>query len=226
MALVGVAGADSLTLTNNTSENVITTEISDDSAYWVDDSITLTDNAIIDILAQGTNKYGGTSMTGYAIGNTNVGNGGSYVYSVSFTVANDAPAITLTEIAAGFTLSSATADSTQTGRCATYNWQFLAGSETLVDYAGTDYWSEDTESASTGVLTMNFGDGGTQLIAGETYTLNIKVTGVNNEKGTVDTNGGFVHIGTITATASIPEPTTATLSLLALAGLASRRRRR
>ena len=72
---------------------------------------------------------------------------------------------------------------------------------------------------------MDFGSNAIDLIAGETYTLNLKITGVNNAENVVDTDGGFVHVGSISASI-IPEPTTATLSLLALAGLAARRRRK
>lgn len=226
MALAGVAMAadtGTLTLTNTTASDTITTTISDNSTDWLKEAITLDGNATIDILTNGSNTYTPTDLAGYAIGDTNVGNGGSYVYSVSFTVNEDAPALTLTSISADFIIKSANGGG-QGARWATYNWQFISGETALVDYATADYWSQ-ASSQSTGELAMDFGSNAVDLVAGETYTLNLKITGVNNSKGSVDTNGGFVHVGSISASI-IPEPTTATLSLLALAGLAARRRRK
>lgn len=226
MALAGVAMAadtGTLTLTNTTASDTITTTISDNSTDWLKEAITLDGNATIDILANGSNTYTPTDLAGYAIGDTNVGNGGSYVYSVSFTVNEDAPALTLTSISADFIIQSAGGGG-QGARWATYNWQFISGETTLVDYASADYWSH-ASSQSTGELAMDFGSNAVDLAAGKTYTLNLKITGVNNSKDVVDANGGFVHVGSISASI-IPEPTTATLSLLALAGLAARRRRK
>ena len=226
LALAGVAMAadtGTLTLTNTTASDTITTTISDNSTDWLKEAITLDGNATIDILANGGNTYTPTDLAGYAIGDTNVGNGGSYVYSVSFTVNEDAPALTLTSISADFIIQSAGGGG-QGARWATYNWQFISGETTLVDYASADYWS-CASSQSTGELAMDFGSNAVDLAAGKTYTLNLKITGVNNSKDVVDANGGFVHVGSISASI-IPEPTTATLSLLALAGLAARRRRK
>ena len=226
LALAGVAMAadtGTLTLTNTTASDTITTTISDNSTDWLKEAITLDGNATIDILANGSNTYTPTDLAGYAIGDTNVGNGGSYVYSVSFTVNEDAPALTLTSISADFIIQSAGGGG-QGARWATYNWQFISGETTLVDYASADYWSH-ASSQSTGELAMDFGSNAVDLAAGKTYTLNLKITGVNNSKDVVDANGGFVHVGSISASI-IPEPTTATLSLLALAGLAARRRRK
>ena len=226
MALAGVAMAadtGTLTLTNTTASDTITTAISDNSTDWLKDAITLDDNATIAILINGSNTYTPDTLAGYAIGDTNVGSGGSYTYSVSFTVKEDAPALTLTSISADFIVQSAGGGNQTNSRWATYNWQFVSGETTLVDYATADYWSQ--ASGATGSLSMNFGSNAIDLIAGETYTLNLKITGVNNAENVVDTNGGFVHVGSISASI-IPEPTTATLSLLALAGLAARRRRK
>ena len=226
MALAGVAMAadtGTLTLTNTTASDTITTTISDNSTDWLKEAIALGGNATIDILTSGSNTYTPTDLAGYAIGDTNVGNGGSYVYSVSFTVNGDAPALTLTSISADFIVKSADGGNQGNSRWATYNWQFVSGETTLVDYATADYWSQ--ASGATGSLSMDFGSNAIDLEAGETYTLNLKITGVNDSNGTVDNKGGFVHVGSISASI-IPEPTTATLSLLALAGLAARRRRK
>ena len=235
MALAGMAvGAEpeigSLVLTNTTANDVISTAVGTASTDWVEEVITLSGNATVSILTNGTNTYTPTSLTGYAIGDTNVGNGGSYVYSVTFALTEEATSLTLSDISAGFVIQSANGNAQTNNRWATYNWQLTSGIgenvTTLVNYATNDSWSQ--ASGSTGTLTMNLGESGVTLNAGETYTLNLKITGVNNAENVVDTNGGFVHIGTITAnvTQIVPEPTTATLSLLALAGLAARRRRK
>ena len=177
MALAGVAMAadtGTLTLTNTTASDTITTTISDNSTDWLKEAIALDGNATIDILANGSNTYTPTDLAGYAIGDTNVGNGGSYVYSVSFTVNEDAPALTLTSISADFIIQSANGNG-QGARWATYNWQFISGETTLVDYATADYWSQ-ASSQSTGELAMDFGSKAIDLVAGETYTLNLKIT--------------------------------------------------
>lgn len=71
-------------------------------------------------------------------------------------------------------------------------------------------------NASLTNVAYNFGEGWTDVGEGE-------ITGAKQYKITNDANGISVNY---MAVAPIPEPTTATLSLLALAGLAARRRRR
>ena len=86
-------------------------------------------------------------------------------------------------------------------------------------------------------MTLNFSDGSTSEIYGTNKDLkwsggigtieSININGNYVEdtylfRGTVDKDNAFA----LNAAALVPEPTTATLSLLALAGLAARRRRR
>ena len=233
----------------------ITTTVAATTTTWVKDVITLSGSTITITDASVGNsttagKYTGeTNLNGYVIGDINVGNGDTdtdpkayYVYSVSFSASE---AITLSSIDVGFKITSA-GGGDQSGRWVTYYWQLTSGTgesvTPLVNYSDVASWirasSDGTASgtqSSTGTLTMNMGSTPITLDANTKYTLNLKITGVNNADannnnagGKIDDKGGFVHIGTITARVSqtIPEPTTATLSLLALAGLAARRRRK
>lgn len=81
--------------------------------------------------------------------------------------------------------------------------------------------SVDTTLASQLPTTFNLGEDYISLAAGESVTLSITAADGNNETE----KGTFVGLSGATFTL-IPEPATATLSLLALVGLAARRRRR
>ncbi len=68
---------------------------------------------------------------------------------------------------------------------------------------------------------VSFSPAATTTLEAGTYTFSLKIA--NN-----DTDGYFTGLGSasVNYTAAVPEPATATLSLLALAGLAARRRRK
>ncbi|MBQ8517960.1 MAG: PEP-CTERM sorting domain-containing protein [Akkermansia sp.] len=108
-------------------------------------------------------------------------------------------------------------------------------------------YTSDAQSASVtsgkfGVLTYTFsGDNAFSFVVGD--TLKVSINAVNNvahtQYGTFQGQTGVSNLsyGTVsgwqtsvklsgTVAASVPEPATATLSLLALAGLAARRRRK
>ncbi len=77
------------------------------------------------------------------------------------------------------------------------------------------------------VASLSYGETSlTSYDLGTSYTLNKLVFSLDGGKGTAQTVSGVsVSANIIPASPNVPEPTTATLSLLALAGLAARRRR-
>ena len=98
-------------------------------------------------------------------------------------------------------------------------------------------FSHDDKTSSSLYVTLNFSDGSTSEIYGTTTSLKwssgigtLESININDDyvedtylfRGTVAKDNAFA----LNAAALVPEPTTATLSLLALAGLAARRRRR
>ncbi len=90
-------------------------------------------------------------------------------------------------------------------------------SSAATTFEGSIKWDNHDEGF---VFTLTQGDKTITQFLGSTYTLNnvtIALDGKNNTLSPVFSN--------FTMTANIPEPATATLSLLALAGLAARRRR-
>ncbi len=163
--------------------------------------------------------------------NTNVGNGGAWSYTLSFEVSN---------VQQGYNVDSITIDFfTHSGGGAAQNYERdfnLEISLTKPDSQVVKLHEKSPVSVpATGVGNGNYtssayGDDGTPLGSYKTmtleslaltegkYTLTIGVS-QNTKQGT------FVGLGNVTlSTGTIPEPTSATLSVLALAGLARRRR--
>lgn len=140
--------------------------------------------------------------------NVDVSNGS---YSIYMTVANktdeDIELSSITLSVYLFNNSTAPAEITITGTRSTYR-----GTETVT--------LNDTTSITNVVL--DFGQSPIRINANNNKQFNLKIS----SSATTPTYVGL-STGTLTTrTEIIPEPTTATLSLLALAGLAARRRRR
>ena len=206
------------TVNFTTSDTTITQTVSSYTAAWADDesplSIELTG---LTTTGNGGSGYSSTSQAYESVirPNTNVGNGGTW--TLTFTLTNtsatllDVKAITLGTFAYNSGGAAQSAD--------TYSRNILftlaEGSTTLATE------SHDFGNSSNGwdsATTIELGDNYFSLKANESITLTLTVSEVESQ-------GTFIGLKNATFKV-IPEPATATLSLLALAGLAVRRRRK
>ena len=204
LALAGVAAAAPLTLTSPAGGSLSS---SNAAVAWSEDystltswelSFTLTDTALGDAIIFGTDRDG-SGAAGYIL-STNV-DGSLEVYArnigVNYSNSTAAGVVTAgTPVAITF---SFVADENQ------YTNEIVGGTFTVKAGEATSSWA------------VTSGLGYTDL--------------TNNSVSRFWTNGGAEQFSNITVTKLdnnmvVPEPTTATLSLLALAGLAARRRRK
>lgn len=190
----------------------------------------LTEQTFSGVLTQAT---GSNYVNSFLSPNVNVGNGNEWSVSLSFTVTEtvtvDSIALTL------FTFNSTNAVQQQS-RNGAYTFELKQGSEVLAScnssltYLGTgDRTVGSTQQASVATLGQSGGSSGVYkegtlsqavtLSAGTTYTLELSL-----DRGT-ETLGYYVGLGAI-ALNTVPEPATASLSILGMAALMMRRRRR
>ena len=228
LALAGVAAAQPLTISNANNTASAT-------GGW------LTEVSATAINVTSSATFGSTAYTNsfYSVA-TNVGNGGSYDYVLTFTLAKD---VDLSGFSIDFLLHNSDGKAQTVNRTLSYDLTLANAEKTLVSYTEQSITTTTGQGGDGSAITVHYtgaaynADGsineytklGTAahtlsesvfLAAGTEYTLTIANISKN------DTGAGtFVGIGNI-AMDVIPEPTTATLSLLALAGLAARRRRR
>ena len=179
-------------------------------------------------------KTGSNYVDSFLSPNINVGNGNAWSVSLSFTVTE---AVTVDSIALNlFTFSGANAVQNSDRRGA-YTFDLKLGDNVLAScsnsnltYLGTgDVNAGSSQQASVGTLGQLGGSSGIHeegtlnqavtLSAGNTYTLELSLN-----RGQ-ETQGYFVGLGAIELN-TIPEPATASLSILGMAALMMRRRRR
>ncbi len=174
---------------------------------------------------------------------TNLGNGGSWTWTATFDLAE---AATIDSLKAGVLTFSTGGSSQGAPRSGSYTFSILdaqgtslaTSGATDVTFSGTggygsgslsatvDYAANSISEGSGAVLTFSPAD--LTLEAG-TYTLTLEVSDGNREGSGYLAGLHSAQVAYTPATSAgdnIPEPTTATLSLLALAGLAARRRRK
>ena len=204
MALAGVAAADEAALT-----------ITSNSISLDNEKLTLTLTEIAGA-STGTNETTAfTGATGFSPKIQFVQNKNDECYwTLKFTIENNTDsAITLTGL--GLTMNSTTA----VGANHAAGIREVTNTITIGNKSFTGTLDLEANSASdTGVITMDY-----TLAANSTQTLTLQVQ--RTESGG---QNGFAAItaGSLSYSAApVPEPTTATLSLLALTGLAARRRR-
>ena len=179
-------------------------------------------------------KTGSNYVDSFLSPNINVGNGNAWSVSLSFTVTE---AVTVDSIALNlFTFSDANAVQ-NSDRRGSYTFDLKLGDNVLAScsnsnltYLGTgDVNAGSSQQASVGTLGQLGGSSGIHeegtlnqavtLSAGNTYTLELSLN-----RGQ-ETQGYFVGLGAIELN-TIPEPATASLSILGMAALMMRRRRR
>ena len=174
-------------------------------------------------------KTGSNYVDSFLSPNVNVGNGNTWSVSLSFTVTE---AVTVDSIVLNlFTFSGANAVQNSDRRGAyTFNLKLdgdvLASySNSSLTYLGTgDARAGSSQQASVETLGQREGSSGIHEEgmlnqAGNTYTLELSLN-----RGQ-ETQGYFVGLGAIELN-TVPEPATASLSILGLAALMMRRRRR
>lgn len=162
---------------------------------------------------------------------TNVGNGGAWSYTLSFEVSNVQQGYTVDSIAIDFFTHSGKEGSAQ-NQARDFNLQisltmpdsqvvslrdkssFSVPASQVSNYVAGAYGADGALFGSYRTLPLE-----SLALTEGTYTLKIDVS-QNTHSGT------FVALGNVTlSTGTIPEPTSATLSCLALVGLVWRRRR-
>lgn len=233
--------------TQDAAVNIMQTSQYEDSAWnytstvWGSQAFTLTDVTVSPTITGDNSAYCTTNKAytkSFAVVNTNIGNGGVFNYAINFTVKYNEgiTSVTLSKIAVdlfsitsggdpqgsnknvkcSYTLSCGEAQIATGNLTAT----IPGGNANKAVYTGDATDGYALASGETpGVFTISLGD--VALTDGATYTLKL------NDVMKADGAGTLIGLGNVAFSGlATPEPATATLSLLALAGLASRRRRK
>lgn len=211
------------------------------STVWGSQAFTLTDVTVSPTITKDASAYCTTNnayTNSFAVVNNNIGNEGKFDYAINFTVKYNEgiTSVTLSKIAVDlFSITSGGGSQSiekkvqcsYTLSCgeieiATGNLtaSIPGGNTNQAVYTGDATDGYALASGETpGVFTISLSD--KALTDGATYTLKLNDVARGKEGGTLIGLGNVAFTGLAT-----PEPATATLSLLALAGLASRRRRK
>ena len=245
MALAGLAvGGETVIFSNANNIASTTSALFDNVSAEVSDVVKSTVSGV-------NNNLTSTSYTeSFVAVSTNIGAGGSYTYTLTFTPNQD---LAIEDISFDIFLANAGGKAQGTNRTIGYNFvlserdgrSLLTLSNQSVASTGATHATSNASYTGSAYKTDNVTvadstyDGGGKFVEGPrygladlpvetsialskdvTYTLSLEIF-----KGENNNTGVFAGIGNITM-AVVPEPTTATLSLLALCGLAARRRRR
>lgn len=217
---------------------------------------------ITNVATSKTDKNTSYENSIYAVNDTNVGAGGTFTYTLTFTAVFDegVSSVDLSAITLDIFSLNASGNTQNADRTMAYTYSFeqtggevIAKNTTSKDLllVGGGEWKSDkkdyqalgtkaayTGDAVSGYVLAPFADGGVtgetisgaqmtinfdeplELVDNQTYTLKLEIA-----RSQGNTSGFFVGLGNV-ALKTIPEPTTTTLSLLALAGLALHRRRK
>ena len=170
-------------------------------------------------------KTGSNYVNSFLSPNINVGNGNVWSVSLSFSVTED---VSIDSIALNLFTFNGNGNVQQGDRQGAYTLASCSNSNLV--YLGTkDGTASGSQQASVGTLGQLGGSSGIHeegtlnqavtLSAGNTYTLELSLN-----RGQ-ETQGYFVGLGAIELN-TIPEPATASLSILGMAALMMRRRRR
>ena len=213
MALAGVAAAETLTFDISRSNDAVTFDFATDVSEIL--TMTYTDYTFV---------YGGTNTTGgwqtpenknyedTFSPNVQLRKDQDDSWTMNFTITNNCDnAITLTQFTFdGYVINGGGSDKNTE----------VPATLTLGEYASSgEVRFENYGSTATATLNLT-GDNLIEIGAGKSVTLALTMSGVKENNTYSGLTGGSVTYSVV------PEPTTATLSLLALAGLAARRRRK
>lgn len=170
-------------------------------------------------------------IPGFLSPDVNVGNGGSW--SFTFTLTNNyTESVTLNSIDLGvvmFTMSGS-AQTASVSRSATFtlSWDGSGSVSTSDVLRGNGSYSSVNVDGTSTKPSLDLSGSALTLEAGasKTFTLTASRFDSGNSEQMQGCFYGLRELGFDISSTCVPEPTTATLSLLALAGLASRRRRK
>ncbi|MBQ9095088.1 MAG: PEP-CTERM sorting domain-containing protein [Akkermansia sp.] len=234
MTLAGIATADTV-FTTNVSSDAKAKDATSTQSLTITEQLSVS----VDSISKGS------QYTSALRPDTNIGNGGTW--TLTFTIKNDSStAVAFDEINLGVFLFNS--DGNKQGSDVTRSIDFtLTAADDTTTYTllpQVNYVLKGNDANDTLATTVKIGSTAIaaadqvangvnvnlsspfEMEASKSYTFNLTVTKDTDMTGEW-AKGTFVGLNSITFSADpIPEPTTATLSLLALAGLAARRRRR
>lgn len=225
LALCGVAAADTTGAITLWDTGFSVTTTGDNAGQWTlsdEDKALLTSSDWVLKKADGTDLLSTTTKAAELRPNTNVGS--EQGWSLDFTLSNtSAETITLTSLTFDTIIFAGTGGYQGGSTDRDFVFTLTCGDVTL-NTGNLTIGGNGTANPTNGVVTFTLGTA-VELAANESIAIGLDVA-----KGT-DNPGCFLGLKSISATGTsfgetIPEPTTATLSLLALAGLAARRRRK
>jgi len=223
LALAGVAAADTTGAITLWDTGFSVTTTGDNAGQWTlsdEDKALFTSSDWVLKKADGTDLLSTTTNASELRPNTNVGS--AHGWSLDFTLTNTSEdTFVITSLT--FDTLTFTSEGAYQGKDTPRDFEFTltCGEKTVTSsnwtISGTNPGSD---SPTNGIVTLEFTEG-IELTANEKVAVSFDVA-----KGTSN-DGCFLGLKSITASGQlIPEPATATLSLLALAGLAARRRRK
>lgn len=229
VAVSSMAMAD-ITYISNAGNSASVIDSSPDIT-WAEDG---TPSSVISVTStQGA--FDNNSNTAYrssaTFGNTNVGSGGSWTYTLSFDIASIAEGKSITQIGIDFLSASATGSVQNQGRDFNAAVTLSSGGTNVINKkyvietkaAGSP--NSKNSAYDTDSITLNASASSAHLsitdldLDAGSYTLSITFSQKTNA-------GTFAGVGNIALHTDVPESSTAVLSLLAVVGLVARRRRR
>lgn len=180
-----------------------------------------------------TKTFTPTDYTNSAtFGNTNVGKGGSWTYTLTFDIASIAEGKSITQIGIDFLSASASGSVQNLQRDFRAAITLSSGGPNMID---KEYYVINTKEAGTGNSTDSAYDTDQITLNTRASSAQLSITGLDLDAGrytlsitfSQETNKGtFAGVGNIALHTDVPESSTAVLSLLAVVGLVARRRRR
>lgn len=229
MALAGVAAADTTGAITLWDTGFSATATGDNAGQWTlndEDKALLTSSGWVLTKADGSSLEntiiaGNTTTVNTAELRPNTNVGSAQGWSLDFTLTNNSSteAITLTSLTFDTVIFAGSGAYQGNSTERDFVFTLTCGDVTL-NTGNLTIAGNTTANPTNGVVTFTF-DSAVELAANESIAIGLDVA-----KGTTNP-GCFLGLKSISATGvTIPEPTTATLSLLALAGLAARRRRK
>lgn len=176
-----------------------------------------------------------TSTTDYTnsatFGNTNVGSGGSWTYTLNFDIASIAEGKSITQIGIDFLSASSSGSVQNQGRDFNAAITLSSGGTNVIN----NKYEIETKAAGSPNSKNSAYDTDSITLNASASSAHLSITDLDLDAGSYTlsitfsqkTNAGvFAGVGNIALHTDVPESSTAVLSLLAVVGLVARRRRR